>query len=82
MPVAAIRKFMLASDSFNDAELSTLLQAGFSAVPPADRRHWLGQTELSLDGYGGVRNVAAADRVRRALRLLEAELPPPAGKMI
>lgn len=75
MPVTAIREFMRGDALISDDELLARLRTAFSTLPTCHRRHGIQEAELSLDGYGGDRKLAAAERVRAVLRRIEKELP-------
>ena len=71
--VTGVREFIKAGGGLTDTELVSMMRAMMVAAPLTERRDWLRQVELSLDGYGGEIQRAAAGRVKGVLRQLEAE---------
>jgi hypothetical protein len=71
-----IQKFVRSGGHLTDDELSVLMRERLSATPEPQRRNWLHQLELSLDGYGGERQLHAIERVKSSLKILEKEFQP------
>jgi len=70
-----IREFITSGGkNLNDADLMTLIKARMPKTVAADQRGWLRQLELSLDGYGGAPQLLATQRVRVALKDIDALL--------
>jgi hypothetical protein len=70
-----IRQFVQSGGELNDDELDAMLRERMSKVPAAAQRDWLQQLDLSLDGYGGERQLAAVRRIREAVKRL-GTIPP------
>lgn len=64
--------FIAAATDANDSQLLNLIRASFVAQQARDRKDWLTQIELGLDGYGD-RHRETAARIRNVLRLLQLE---------
>lgn len=69
-----IQRFMRSGGKMSETELAGMMRDTFEDLPVAERRGWLREVELSLDGYGGAVQLSAAVRVRDVLKQLEAEL--------
>ncbi len=70
-----IREFITSGGkTLNDADLMTLIKARMPKTVAGDQRGWLRQLELSLDGYGGAPQLLATQRVRVALKDIDALL--------
>lgn len=76
MPLNAIRQFIRSEGRATDSELRTTLTAVFSELPPDARSAWFRQAELTLDGYGGERNLNSVQRINAVLLEIEKELVP------
>ncbi len=59
---------MKAAPATTDDELEAMVRAAMLLQPVGSRQLWLRETEAALDGYGGERNKASSDRIRRVIR--------------
>jgi hypothetical protein len=69
----SIHHFIRSDGSDTDTDLVGMIRTGVLECAPGERKGWLKQLELSLDGYGG-RLSQRAERVRGLLKQVEAEI--------
>lgn len=67
-------EFMLAAPTLDDDKLEAMVRASMLERPIGTRQLWLRELELALDGYGGAKNGAVAERIRSAIRQVGEKL--------
>ena len=69
-----IREFIRTGGGLTESKLSMMVREQMMTAPAPERRNWLRQVELSLDGYGLQSQISAAQRVMAVIKELDAEL--------
>lgn len=69
-----ILEFVRTGGGLTDEELGALIEERMLRIPKKTQRNWLRQLILALDGYGGAHQLSAAERVKTAIRHLDASV--------
>lgn len=69
-----ILEFVRNGGDLTDEELTNLIRERMLKIPEKTQRNWLRQLILALHGYGGERHLAAAARVRDAIKVVDPGL--------
>ena len=69
-----ILEYVRSGGGLTEDELGTLIQERMLRIPKKTQRNWLRQLILALDGYGVAHQISAGERVRAAVRRLDAGL--------
>ena len=68
-----ILEFVRSGGGLSDEELDALVRENMQKIPAKTQRKWLRQLLLALHGYGLPHHLAAAERVKDAVKRVDPE---------